>query len=326
MVGQAIQQPVARFRGLRPFVASRDLSQVALLLESAFREDLGMLHLWSRVPVLREMGALLWAASFAPVMSDALLGFVWEEEGHIIGNVTLTPDDARRGYWMISNVAVEEKYRRHGIARQMMDATLDDAKRRGAKWLILNVRPHNVGAIKLYDELGFDAIDTEMSYTRNDARELDGALPLRPLRANERSAALELARRGMSPTLRMFRPVRASDFAINFEDRLTENVVDFFAAQRTERYGYFETGALRATVTLRAQKVGTPHALDVRVAPEARGRVEDGVLAYALTRLAGFPRRRVTARALTSHKELVEALTRAKFVPLRGLMLMAKEL
>ena len=59
--------------------------------------------------------------------------------------------------------------------------------------------------------------------------------------------------------------------------------------------------------------------------PEARGRLEEGVLAFALRRLAEFPRREISARVLTSHPELVEALGHAGFIPTRGLMLMARE-
>src|SRR5919199_796006 len=152
MVGQAIQKSVSGFRGVRPFNATRDMRGVELLLEQAFREDLGFLHGWSRVPVLRDIGSFLMAASLAPNFPDTLLGFVYEEDGHIIGNINLTPDESRNRHWMISNVAVDEKFRRRGIARQLMQAALQEAGRRGARWVILNVRPHNTGAIRLYEQ------------------------------------------------------------------------------------------------------------------------------------------------------------------------------
>ncbi len=327
MVTETVRQSGSAFRGLRPFNAMRDLSGVALLLEQAFREDLGFMHLWSRVPVLREIGAQLWAASFAPATPDSLLGFVWEEEQHIIGNVTLTPDESRRRHWLISNVAVEDKFRRRGIAREMMLAASAEAKARGAIWLILNVRPHNVGAIKLYEQLGFERVDTEMGYIRRRATPPQAQpLAMRRLKTSEYRDAFELARAGMSERLKMFRPLRASDFAVNWEDRLAERVVDFSIGQSTERWGYFENGVLRATVHLRGQRIGSPHSLDIRVAPEARGPLEEGLVAFALARLAKSPRRDVSVRALTSHTALVEALGRDGFIPTRGLMLMAMEL
>ncbi len=327
MVAETVRQSSPNLRGLRPFNSARDLIGVALLLEQAFREDLGFMHLWSRVPLLRELGAQLWAASFTPGMPDLLLGFVWEEDQRIIGNVTLTPDESRHRHWLISNVAVDEKFRRRGIAREMMQAAIAEAKARGATWLILNVRPYNTGAIQLYEQLGFERIDTEMGYLRKRATPPQvRPLALRRLKTSEYRDTFELARAGMSDRLKIFRPLRASDFALNVEDRLAEHVVDFAIGQATERWGYFESGHLRATVQLRAQRIGSPHALDIRVAPEARGPLEDGLVAFALSRFGRFPRRDISARVLTSHTELVEALGRNGFIPTRGLMLMAMEL
>ncbi len=326
MVGQAIQQSIVNFSGLRPFDASRDMDGVARLLEQAFREDLGFFRAMSRVPLLRQLGMFIWAASLTPALSDSFVGFVWEENRRIVGNVTLTPDDMRRRHWMISNVAVDEKFRRRGIARQLMEAAIDEAQRHRASWLILNVRPHNASALELYNNLGFEAIDTEMNYVQRRAATPDTPLRLRALKGAERRAAFELARAGMSEKLKMFRPLRMSEFGVHFEDRLAERVLDTFIGQSTERWGYFEEGQLRATVSLHAQRFGSPHTLDLRVAPHARGRLEEGLVAFALRRLAQFPRREISTRVLTSHGELVEALGREGFIPTRGLRLMALEM
>lgn len=327
MVSQTVSQSGSTFQGIRPFNPTRDLGAVALLLEQAFREDLGFMHLWSRVPGLRDVGAYLWAASFAPTMPDALLGFVWEEDQRIVGNVTLTPDEARRGHWLISNVAVDERYRRRGIARQMMEAAIAEARRRRASWLVLNVRPQNSGAIKLYEQLGFEIVDTEMTYALKRSGPPRGRpFSLRRLKSSENHLAFDLARAGMSERLRMFRPPRPSEFATGFEDRVAERVLDFFGGQSTERWGYFEGDILRATVMIRAQRIGSPHWLDIRVAPEAAGRLEEGLAAFGLERLSRFPRRAVNSRILTSHAALVEAVTREGFAPTRGLTLMAKPL
>ncbi|MGB8644642.1 MAG: GNAT family N-acetyltransferase [Anaerolineae bacterium] len=326
MVSQAISQANSSFSGLRPFNSSRDLGAVALLLEEAFREDLGPMHFWSRIPGLRQVGAQLWAASFAPLPTDLLLGVVWEEDRRIIGNVTLTLDESRRRHWLISNVAVAENYRRRGIARQMMEAAIQEAIARGAIWVILNVRPYNTGAVQLYNELGFRAVDTEMGYIRRrPARIQHTTLPLRRLKGDEHSAMLDIARAGMSDQLKLFRPLRPSEFAPNLEDRIAEHVTDFFIAQTTERWGFFRDGSLCAAVTLRGQHVGTPHSFDVRIHPEARGLFEDELLTFTLSRLARFPRRDLRTRVLTSNTALVEALGQSGFVQTRGLMLMAKQ-
>jgi len=325
MVSQTVQQGSDVFRGVRPLNPARDLRQVAVLLEEAFRQDLGALHSWSRVPILRDVGAALLSTAFMPVPTESLRGFVYEENGHILGNVTLTLDDSRERRWMISNVAVSEKYRRRGIARQLMVAAIDEARARNAQWLILNVRPWNEGAIRLYDGLGFETVDTETQYVRTRARPVSNQLlPLRILRGSELRTAYDLARAGMNEKLRMFRPPVLSDFGVKFEDRFAEGALDFFILQTTRRLGYFENDMLLGTVSLHAQRLGSPHKLDIRVLPSARGRIETGLVASALTRLSAYPERDIDMRVLASHKELVQAIADAGFIPVRGLTLMAK--
>lgn len=327
MVAQTVHQSTVAFSGLRPLNPGRDLTAVALLLEEAFREDLSMLHLWSRVPVLREVGAALWSTAFLPMPSDMLRGFVWEEQGRIVGNVTLTLDDRRTQRWLISNVAVAEKYRRRGIAKQMMRAAIDETEAHSGRYLALNVRPHNIAAVELYRALGFATVDTEMNYIRTKPRALQVTpLPIRRLEGAELRSAWELARSGMPEILKFSRALDIGDFGVQIEDRAAERVLDLFVLQSTERWGYFENGELKASLTLKGQRVGAPHSMDIRVAPAARGTLEAGLVAAALRRLGEFPRREIATRLFTSHSALVEALGNAGFVPTRGLTLMVKEL
>lgn len=325
MVAQIVHPGSKTFCGVRPLNPARDLSQIALLLEEAFREDLGALHAWARIPLLRNVGAAVMATAFMPMSTENLRGFVYEENGRILGNVTLTLDDSRAARWMISNVAVAEKFRRRGLARQLMQAAIDEARARNARWLILNVRPWNDGARRLYEALGFQAVDTESQYARARASSFaETPLPLRRLRASEHRAAYQLALDSMDERLRQFRPPLRSDYALRLEDRLTERALDFFALQSTERWGYFQDGGMTALVTLHAQRLGAPHKLDLRVLPAARGQVERGLLAAALARLEHFPPREIQARALAGHAAWVNALTDAGFIATRGLTLMYK--
>lgn len=325
MVAQIVQQRSDSFSGIRPFNPARDLRQVGLLLEEAFRQDLGALHAWSRIPFLRDVGALMMSSAFMPMPTESLRGFVYEEGGRILGNVTLTLDEGRERRWMISNVAVAEKFRRRGIARQLMDAAIQEAKERNAKWIILNVRPWNEGAIRLYEKLGFEIIDTETQYVRTRARAYAAEpLPIRQLRAGEMRAAFDVARASMNELLRLFRPPLLSDFGVRFEDRVADSALDLFILQSTERYGYFEGDELMAAITIRAQRIATPHKMEIYVLPKARGRTEAGLASAALRRLQHFPARDVQVRALASHQELVRALADAGFVPTRGLTMMAK--
>lgn len=144
---------------LRPIRPARDLSDIADLTEIGFGDQLGR----AGRDVVREMrqmaslGPLLWPLSWALRLSMGA-GFVWEEDGKVVGNVSLF-DAGRfpnlgRG-WLIANVVVHPSYRRHGIAQALMGAALENIRKRGGNWCALQVEKDNDGARALYESLGF---------------------------------------------------------------------------------------------------------------------------------------------------------------------------
>lgn len=84
----------------------------------------------------------------------------------------IDPDGAVAGYacrWLIAdevqllNVAVHPRHRRHGIARILVQAVLDEALRaRAPVWL--EVERGNVGAVALYTGLGFSIVGQRKNY------------------------------------------------------------------------------------------------------------------------------------------------------------------
>lgn len=55
----------------------------------------------------------------------------------------------------MDNIAVFPEYRNRGVAAALLEALLEEAKRRGGEFLSLEVRPSNTGAVRLYGKLGF---------------------------------------------------------------------------------------------------------------------------------------------------------------------------
>lgn len=55
----------------------------------------------------------------------------------------------------VDNVAVFPQYRRRGIARALMGSLIDAAQKRGGAFVTLEARVSNVGAVALYESLGF---------------------------------------------------------------------------------------------------------------------------------------------------------------------------
>ena len=94
-----------------------------------------------------------WVRWMSPAMQDALLGYVWEEDGKPVGLVNISRRGTTDG-WMIGNVAVLPAYRRRGIARQLTLAALDLIREKGGTLVVLDVIAGNLPAYKLYESLG----------------------------------------------------------------------------------------------------------------------------------------------------------------------------
>lgn len=74
------------------------------------------------------------------------------------------------------NVAVSPDYRRQGIAGELVTRLVEELKGRGNHSLALEVRESNLGAIALYQKLGFTQVGYRPGYYRNPK---EGALILR---------------------------------------------------------------------------------------------------------------------------------------------------
>ena len=66
----------------------------------------------------------------------------------------------------VNNVATHAEYRRAGIGRALMEAATDEARRRGARHMLLEVRASNETAQSLYKEIGFRFVGRRRDYYR----------------------------------------------------------------------------------------------------------------------------------------------------------------
>ncbi len=144
---------------LRPFDHNRDLLAVADLVEVSFDDSIdadGQRYLRQMRDAAHNPNFLRWANAVVDQASLPLSGFVWEEDGHLIGNLSLIPFQInnQRNY-LIANVAVHPRYRRRGIARSLTSAALEHSRKRGAGSAWLHVREDNQAAVDLYLSLGF---------------------------------------------------------------------------------------------------------------------------------------------------------------------------
>ncbi len=144
---------------LRPFNARKDLLSVANLIELCFADTLdadGRRYVRQLQYMARNIAALRMhtgAHRRGPVPSA---GFVWEEMGEVVGNVSLIPFAWRgKRFYLIANVAVNPAYRRRGIGKRLTQASIAYALEHGNAPPWLQVRAENEGAIRMYKHLGF---------------------------------------------------------------------------------------------------------------------------------------------------------------------------
>jgi ribosomal protein S18 acetylase RimI-like enzyme len=138
---------------------SRDLDQVANLIEMCFPIHLdqdGQTYIREMRKTAREFRLMGWLSTLSAMGSEQAPGFVYEESGQIIGNLSLIPFQQReRRFHMIANVAVHPDHRRRGIARALTKRALAYIRRTSEPWVWLQVRDDNPAAINLYHSVGF---------------------------------------------------------------------------------------------------------------------------------------------------------------------------
>ncbi len=73
--------------------------------------------------------------------------------------------------WEFTKMAVDQNFRRLGIAEAISYASFKKAKALGAKKIILYSNKKNAGAIKLYEKIGFRHVEVEQGvYKRADVK------------------------------------------------------------------------------------------------------------------------------------------------------------
>ncbi len=137
----------------------RDLLEVADLIELCFINNMdseGRDYVRYIRRVAQNSSLIRWVPGAAERVSLPLHGYVWEEDGQIIGNLTLIPF-FYRGHWLylIANVGVHPDFRGQGIGRALTVRALEHIRDHHVHEAWLQVRDDNPIAINLYRSLGF---------------------------------------------------------------------------------------------------------------------------------------------------------------------------
>lgn len=281
--------------GLRPVDMTRDLPQIVELLKAVFGDALD----GDEQHVFGDSGARAvndLYFRFHPTAQRLSNGFVWQEDGRIVGNATVLTTKAWDRY-LVANVAVHPSYRRRGIARALMRAITASIQSRGGRVILLQVVKDNHSAIDLYRSLGYVTIGNMVTWyaMASRARQIPDLIgegvhiDIRQLPDSRWREAYELDTSHVQADLNWPEPLQPDAY----HRTLWRKASDFLNGRFYEGWTAFDSGNRLAGVTTIAGEWGRSHVLTVRVRPDLAGSLERPLLSKALRRLYYLPRRNI---------------------------------
>lgn len=320
--------------GLRRLNPARDLGQLADLIADAFRNELT----GEGQSILRELRFLAWLGPLnllftanQPETEDLFTGFVWVQDGRVVGNVTVNRPSGHPHRWQISNVAVSEPYRRQGIGRKLVEAAIELIGERGGQVAYLYVREDNLPARHLYERLGFVEIDRATDLEFFDLSRLSARKPARlcPLTTSVEGEQLyTLVCEAESVGYRWLYEIPRSRFVWSADERIFRRLEGLLSGEIELQWGMFNGDRLAAGVMMRVHGGlnRRPHRLWLWVRPAWRGQVEEVLIPDVLAVLAKQPKRSVQVTLPQVESAAIEALVRHGFHKHRTLILMCLDL
>jgi len=285
--------------GVRPFDPFRDPKQVTDLIAVAFGDRLGpdgevMLAEMRRVARWNHWSPLRWLL-YRPRWSMAGLaqGFVWVEQGRVVGNVSLRRALGWGGFF-IGNVAVHPDRQGQGIAGALMEAALEAISEQGGHWVGLEVRADNEVARRLYEHLGFRDVGETLHMLRPAGLPWTGNPPSHPsLRrgcSRDSAALIELVCAVAPAPQRPLLELRKEDYRPSWGRALDR----WLEGRREAWWVVEEDGVIRGAVRTLHERGRRPDRMEVLMSP--------GVHLETLLVQRGV------AGLRTAHKKMIETI------------------
>ena len=305
----------------------RDLADLADLIEAAFGDDLAATgsHMVQEMRQMAAMGPLL---HLARVAAPPMQGYVWVDQGRVVGNVSLARESNHQ--WVISNVAVSPEMRGRGIAGHLLDMVVEHVQQKGGRQVVLQVRTDQPAARALYLRRGFRTYDTvhEMHLSRSHwPIILRAPAPMiRRPRWADRGRLRELVLESIPPSARPYRGLSEPRQSAGLWSRLRgvlqtlsrgRDRLALVAAPNTEPVGL---------VSLTMRLLATWYPLELHVLPGHRGQVERPLIEALFARLGAAPQRDIRATISGSHQEALDTLEGMGFTTYRVLEQMGRTL
>lgn len=314
--------------GVRPFDPYRDCKPVAELISVAFRGRLGPdgeIALAEMQRVAR-LGPLLWWAYWPGGSRSGIApGYVWTEQGSVVGNVSLRRASKWGGFF-IGNVAVHPDYRGQGIARALMEKALEAISTQGGRWVGLDVRADNRIARQLYEHLGFREVGRTVYMLRPAGSPWAGMIAshpgLRRGQSHDSAALIELVRAVIPATQRPLLELRNKDYRPGWERILNQ----WLEGRREVWWVVEENDVICGAVRALYQRGRRPNRLEILVAPSHSGRFENTLVQRGIASLGGSRRKMIEVALSALSESLIASVEAAGFQRLRVLVQMRLDL
>lgn len=307
--------------GPRPINMNTDIPGILKLLELVFGASLDAegRKMFAGTSNMAQSPAILWRLN--PAAAKLSLGFVWEENGRIVGNVTVLTTEMP-GRFLVVNVAVHPEFRRRGIARLLMQQVENLVRQRQGNQILLQVVKQNHPAIELYNALHYTTIGSMTHWTASASRlrrlelNLDTVgPPIRELKRHEWKAAYALDQQTLPADLHWPEQLKQDAYKNGFWVK----VMNFLNGRHSEAWVAITGKTQLVGLASLASEWGRSYEASLRVHPSWQGRLERPLLAKLIRRLQYLPRRNVQIDH-PDDDELVNALLQeANFQPRRTL-------
>lgn len=270
--------------GLRLTDPYRDMGQIASLIELVFgdRLDRSGRRMVRDMRRMGELGWLGWIVSLIWLPSAArLTGFVWEQDGSVVGNLGLSAVEGAPGRWVMANIAVHPDFRRRGIGRGLVRAGLEWVQRKGGQTVLLQVDSENQTAQQLYAAEGFRSLTVRVVWRRSPGRRsTTGFLPsqLRRREAREWGDHFQLAQQVYPEGTVWPYPNTPSLFRPSLLGGL-------LGLDRQKHWVWEENRDLIGAISLQHGAQSGTYRVLLIVEPERRGEIEPALLACAFEAL-----------------------------------------
>lgn len=308
--------------GPRPLNLAKDIRPVLELLDLVFGPTLdaeGRRAMNDNLSLSNQPAFML---RLSQATTGLAPGFVWEENGRIVGNVSLLAAK-QPGRYLVANVAVHPSVRRRGIGRVLMEEIIEHIQAQRGRTIMLQVQTDNKPAIQLYESLNFEMLGSTTAWDLSSSREIApfAAPPMpniRPLYGSEWRAALALDHACVHPELHWPEPLPYDVYRTG----LLRQLSDFLNGRQSETWVTADNNNKLIGLAAIRSEWGRPHALTIRVSPPWHGQLEEHLLAKLLRRLSYLRRTNAHIDHPADDKFMNKLLLQAGFRARRTLAVM----